>query len=43
MWYVEARVGNEYERWEGLTEAQAQAVFKDYSESGNGHVRYGAM
>lgn len=46
MWYVEVRVNlNEKERWEGLTEAQAEALYKKYSgrKAGAWYVRKGLM
>lgn len=43
MWYVEARVGEEYERWEGLTKEQSYAVRQMYSDQGIAFVRNGPM
>ena len=43
MWYVEARIGDEYERWEGLTQEQSREIHSRYSNGGFGFVRSGRM
>jgi hypothetical protein len=43
MWYVEARIGETYERWEGLTQEQSKSVRLKYYNEGFGFVRSGRM
>jgi|TARA_R110000796_G_scaffold106943_5_gene217559 hypothetical protein len=43
MWYVEAVIGDQTERWEGLTEDQSIAVQMQYVASGNLGAIYGPM
>lgn len=43
MWYVEARKGDEIERWEGLTEEQSKAIHYRYYDGGYEYVRSGRM
>jgi len=43
MWYVEARIGEECERWEGLTQEQAKEIHIRYSNQRVGYVRSGRM
>lgn len=43
MWYVEAQIGDEFERWEGLTQEQSREIHSRYSTSGCGLVRSGLM
>lgn len=43
MWYVEAQIGDQFERWEGLTQEQSTAVLHRYYDQGNGFVRSGQM
>lgn len=41
MWYVEASIGDKFERWEGLTNTQAVAVRQKYFDQGINLVRIG--
>jgi len=43
MWYVEARIGENYERWEGLTQEQSKAIHCRYYDQGFGFIRSGRM
>lgn len=43
MWYVEARIGDNYERWEGLTQEQSKEIHIRYSNQRVGYVRSGRM
>lgn len=43
MWYVEGRFGDQYERWEGLTQEQSQSVHADMYRRGSSMTRSGRM
>ena len=43
MWYVEARIGENYERWEGLTQEQSKAIHYRYYDQGFGFICSGRM
>jgi len=43
MWYVESRINESYERWEGLTKEQAIYVHNRYRLSGVGATNLGPM
>lgn len=43
MWYVEAQIGDRFERWEGLTQEQSKVVHLRYYDEGYGFVRSGQM
>ena len=43
MWYVEAQLGDKFERWEGLTQEQSKAIHYRYYDEGCGYVRSGQM
>lgn len=43
MWYVEARIGDEFELWVGLTKEQSLEIHSRYSNSDFGFVRSGRM
>ena len=43
MWYVEAFVGDGFERWEGLTKEQSEFVYKRYTSSGIEIARLGIL
>lgn len=43
MWYVEAQIGDRFERWEGLTQEQSKEIHYRYYDEGCGFVRSGQM
>ena len=43
MWYVEAQKGDQFERWEGLTQVQSKFIHLRYYDEGCGYVRSGLM